>query len=133
MVSDTAREEMEQALGTVPSFMDALAEPAADHSWGILRDLEFSETELSQREKELVGLGSAVAMQCRYCVHFHTEAAKLEGVSETELTEAVNLAANTRYFSSILHGSQADYDDFVEETAGIVDHIRSQEAVSGSD
>lgn len=133
MVSDTAREEMEQALGTVPSFMEAVAEPAADHSWGILRDLEFSETELSQREKELVGLGAAVAMQCQYCIHFHTEAAKLEDVSETELTEAVNLAANTRYFSSILHGSQADYDDFVDETSEIVDYIRSQEAASTAD
>ena len=40
-------------LGQVPSWMEQLAEPGSEHSWGFFRDLEQGETELSAREKTL--------------------------------------------------------------------------------
>lgn len=134
MVSMQAQEEIEETLGQVPSWLGALSEPAADHSWGVVRDLELSETKLPNREKALVAVGAASAMGCQYCVHFHKEEAKLEGVTDEELTEAVNVAANTRYFSTILHGTEVEYDQFVEETAEIVEHIKDQQAAqAGAD
>lgn len=134
MVSTEARREIETYLGQVPSWMEAISEPAADHSWNLVRDLEFEETELPAREKALVGLGAAAAMGCPYCVHFHTEEAKLEGVTEPALREAVNLAAAVGYFSTILHGSGIDLEDFVAETDEIVEHIREQQATpAGAD
>jgi AhpD family alkylhydroperoxidase len=132
MVSRDTETELEQYLGQVPSFIEALADPAADHSWGIMRDLELEETELSGREKALVGVGAAAAIQCPYCIHFHREEAKLEGASETELKEAINVASTVRYFSTVLHGAEIEMDDFVEETAEIVEHVEAQ-AVPGDD
>lgn len=131
MVSNDTRNEIEEYLGQVPSWMENLAEPAADHSWGIVRDLEFGDTELSAREKALVGVGAAAAMQCPYCINFHREEAKMEDVTEDELGEAVNLASTTRYFSTLLHGAEVDLDDFVEETAEISGHIEEQRAMTG--
>lgn len=133
MISDSTQNEIEQYLGQVPSWMTALAEPAADHSWGVVRDLEFGETDLTQREKELVGLGAATAINCPYCIHFHTEGAKMEDVSEDERAEATNVAANVQYFSTILHGAEIDYEEFVDETAEIVNHIETQQAAAGDD
>lgn len=133
MIPTAITEETEQYLGQVPNWMDDLAPQAAEHSWGSFRDLELSETELDNREKELVGLGAAAAMRCPYCVHFHSEAAKLHGVSDDELIEAVNVAGSTRYFSTILHGSEADHDRFVEETAEIMAYVREQQAAAGDD
>jgi AhpD family alkylhydroperoxidase len=130
MVSDTTRNELEEYLGTVPSFIEELADPAADHSWGIMRDLELADTELPTREKALVGLGAAAAIQCPYCVHFHREESKMEGVSEEGLKEAVNVASTVRYFSTILHGAEVDMDDFAAETAHIVDHVEEQQATA---
>lgn len=128
MVSTDTRNEIEEYLGQVPSWMENLAEPAAEHSWGIVRDLELGETELSAREKALIGVGAAAAMQCPYCTNFHTEEAKMEDVAEAEITEAVNLASATRYFSTLLHGSQVDLDEFADETAEIVEHVEKQRA-----
>lgn len=108
MVSTQTRTEIEETLGQVPSWLDALSEPAADHSWGVVRDLELGETVLPNREKALAAFGAASAMGCRYCIHFHREEAKLEGVTDEELTEAANVAANVRYFSTILHGAEVD-------------------------
>lgn len=133
MVSPDTRTEIEQQLGSVPSFMEALAEPASDHSWGVMRDLLLGETELSSREKALVGLGAASAIQCPYCVHFHTEEAKLEDVTGEELKEASNVAASVRYFSTVLHGAETEMDAFVEETGDIVEHVKEQQAAAGDD
>lgn len=113
--------------------MAALAEPAADHSWGVVRDLEFEETDRPKREKELVGLGAAAAMGCPYCIHFHTQGAKMEGITEDELTEAVTIAANVQYFSAILHGAEVDHGEFVDETAEIAKHIETQQATADDD
>lgn len=131
MVSNKTRTEIESMLGQVPSWIEGLSEPAADHSWGIVRDLELGETTLPPRDKALISLGAAAAMQCPYCTHFHTEQAKVEGASDEEITEAVNLASTLRYFSTVLHGAQADYDEFVTETAGIVEHVKKQRGAAG--
>lgn len=130
MVSKDIQQEMEEMLGQVPSWMELLAEPASEHSWGLFRDLEAGETELSAREKTLIGVGVAAAINCPYCTYFHKEDARLEGVTEDELEEAVNLASVTQYFSTILHGNEVDLDDFVTETDAIVEHIKDQEAAA---
>ena len=130
MVSNQTRNEIEEYLGQVPSWLDALSEPAADHSWGVVRDLELGETALPNREKALVAVGAAAAMNCPYCIHFHKEEAKLEGVSEEGLGEAANVAANVRYFSTILHGAEVDIDEFTAETDEIVEYIKEQEAAA---
>lgn len=124
---------MEEYLGRVPSWMELLAEPAIDHSWGIFRDLELGETHLSEREKALVGVGVASAIKCPYCTHFHKEEAKLADVTEDELEETVTLASATSYFSTVLHGNEVDVDEFVEETAEIVEYIEEQEAAAADD
>ncbi|ELY42252.1 carboxymuconolactone decarboxylase family protein [Natronorubrum tibetense] len=134
MVSTQTQQEIERTLGQVPSWMNQLAEPASDHSWGIFRDLTLGESELTPREKALVGVGVAAAVGCPYCSHFHREEARLAEVSDDELEETVTLAGTTRYFSTVLHGNEIDLDDFVDETDEIVNYLKEQEApAAGAD
>lgn len=133
MVSTETREEIEEYLGQVPTWIESLAESASDQSWELVRDLEFGETDLSAREKALIGVGVAAAIKCPYCVHFHKEDARMEDVTEDELAEAVNLASTTQYFSTILHGAEVDVDEFVDETTEIVEHVEEQRAAAGAD
>ncbi|AGB39154.1 carboxymuconolactone decarboxylase family protein [Natronococcus occultus] len=133
MVSSDTETEIEDELGRVPSWIDAIAEPASDHSWRLVRDLLFGETELTPREKGLVGVGAAAAINCPYCTHFHKEEARMAEATEDELTEAVTLASNTRYFSTVLHGSETDLEAFVEETDEIVAYFEEQEAAAADD
>lgn len=133
MPSQQTLQEMEETLGQVPDWMTILAEPASDHSWGIFRDLNLGDTELSPREKALVGASAAAAMQCPYCTYFHSEEARFMGASEAELEEAVNLAADTRYFSTLLHGNEVEQDDFVAETDEIFEYLEDQEAAAADD
>ena len=126
MVSQSTQDEIESYLGQVPSWIAGLSEPAADHSWALVRDLQFEDTELSAREKTLVGLSAASAIQCPYCIHFQGTKAELERVTEAEAAETVNLAASIRYFSTVFHGTEVDHDEFVAETAEIAEHVEEQ-------
>ena len=71
-------------------------------------------------------MSAAAAIQCPYCTHFQGQKAELEGVTDAELAETVNLAASIRYFSTIFHGAAVDHDEFVAETAEIVDYVRTR-------
>lgn len=133
MVSGQTQQEIEEHLGQVPSWMERIAEPASDHSWGIFRDLEMGETELPEREKALVGIGVSAAIGCPYCTHFHKEDARLLGVTEAEIEEAVNLASATQYFSTVLHGNEVDLDEFTRETAEIMEYVEEQETTPADD
>jgi len=133
MKSEQTVQEVEKTLGQVPGFMEILAEPASDHSWGIFRDLLLGETELSPREKALVGVSAAAATQCPYCTYFHKEEARFADVSEAGIEEAINLAGNTRYFSTLLHGNEYEHDDFVAETDEIFEYVREQTEAAADD
>jgi len=126
-------QEMEETLGEVPGWMGTVAEPASDHSWGIFRDLNLGETELTPREKALVGVSAAASMNCPYCTYFHREEARFAGVSESELAEAITVAGVTEYFSTVLHGNEYDQDDFVAETDRVFEYLRDQEAAPADD
>lgn len=133
MVSSETRAEITEYLGRVPSWIEALPEPAADHSWGIVRDLQLEETELEQREKALVALGAAAAIQCPYCIRFHRAEAELEGVTDPGMSEAVAIASDVRYFSTVLHGAEVDHEEFASETAEIAEHVEDQRTAAPSD
>lgn len=133
MTTEQTRQEIEEYLGQVPSWMDILPEGASDHSWGIFRDFSLGETDLSEREKALVGVGVASAIKCPYCTYFHKEEARLSDVTEDELEEAITFASVTQYFSTVLHGNEVDVEEFVAETDEIMEYVEDQQAQAADD
>lgn len=120
-------EEINQALGHVPGFIEEMPPQTQEAFWGVQRDLQLSdETAIPPKYKELIGLGIAAATKCQYCSYFHTETAKLHGASEDEINEASALAMLFSGASSYLHGRQTDPTRFRKEVDQIVDHVSSQ-------
>ncbi len=66
----------------------------------------FAEGELSQREKALIALAVAHAVQCPYCIDAYTKASLEKGCSLGEMTEAVHVACAIRGGASLVHGVQ---------------------------
>jgi len=118
--------EIEQALGLMPTFMKAVPDSLLESEWVSFRNLELSETAIPNKYKELIGLGVSAATRCRYCAYFHTEAARLFGATEEEITEASLMAKHTMGWSTFLNAKQFDYDEFTREFDRIADHVRSQ-------
>jgi alkylhydroperoxidase/carboxymuconolactone decarboxylase family protein len=66
----------------------------------------FAEGELTEREKALIALAVAHAVQCPYCIDAYTQACLEKGSNLVEMTEAVHVAAAIRGGASLVHGVQ---------------------------
>ena len=67
----------------------------------------FSESELTLREKSLIALAVAHAIQCPYCIDSFTQKCLERGSNMGEMTEAVHVATAIRGGASLVHGIQS--------------------------
>lgn len=66
----------------------------------------FKPGELTAREKSLIALAVAHAIQCPYCIDAYAQDALEKGSSETQMMEALHVAAAIRGGASLVHGVQ---------------------------
>jgi alkylhydroperoxidase/carboxymuconolactone decarboxylase family protein len=66
----------------------------------------FAEGALTEREKSLIALAVAHAVQCPYCIDAYSKDALQKGSNLNEMTEAVHVAAAIRGGASLVHGVQ---------------------------
>ncbi len=66
----------------------------------------FADGALTAREKALIALGVAHAVQCPYCIDAYTQASLQNGADHEQLTEAVHVACAIRGGASLVHGVQ---------------------------
>jgi 4-carboxymuconolactone decarboxylase len=66
----------------------------------------FAEGALTQREKSLIALAVAHAVQCPYCIDAYTGDCLQKGADAEQMTEAVHVAAAIRGGASLVHGLQ---------------------------
>ena len=61
----------------------------------------FAEGALTAREKALIALAVAHAVQCPYCIDAYTQACLEQGANGEQMTEAVHVAAAVRGGASL--------------------------------
>ena len=66
----------------------------------------FADGALSAREKSLIALAVAHAVQCPYCIDAYSTDALQKGADLDQMTEAVHVAAAIRGGASLVHGVQ---------------------------
>jgi 4-carboxymuconolactone decarboxylase len=66
----------------------------------------FAEGALTAREKSLIALAVAHAVQCPYCIDAYSTASLEQGSNEEQMTEAIHVAAAIRGGASLVHGVQ---------------------------
>lgn len=66
----------------------------------------FEEGALSTREKSLIALAVAHAVQCPYCIDAYAKDALEKGADLDQMTEAVHVASAIRGGASLVHGVQ---------------------------
>jgi len=66
----------------------------------------FADGALSAREKSLIALAVAHAVQCPYCIDAYSRDALEKGADLDQMTEAVHVCAAIRGGASLVHGVQ---------------------------
>jgi AhpD family alkylhydroperoxidase len=120
------REEIKQAFGKVPGWVEQMPPTLLEGFWSTMRDFHLGETTIPNKYKELIGLAVSGATRCKYCTLFHTEAAKLFGATDEEIREAAAMAAHTMSASTFVNTMQIDYEAFRRETLDAIAYVRRQ-------
>ena len=66
----------------------------------------FADGALSAREKSLIALAVAHAVQCPYCIDQYTQDCQQKGADFEQMTEALHVAVAIRGGASLVHGMQ---------------------------
>jgi 4-carboxymuconolactone decarboxylase len=62
---------------------------------------------LTRREKALIGLAVAHALQCPYCIDAYSQSCLEAGSNMEQMTEAIHMASALRGGAALIHGLQA--------------------------
>ena len=88
-------------FGDITEFQEKLGEKFFEYY-----DAVFEEGALTAREKSLIALAVAHAVQCPYCIDAYTTDSLEKGVTEEQMMEAVHVAAAIRGGASLVHSTQ---------------------------
>lgn len=88
-------------FGQIGEFGNELADKFFAYYGDVFRD-----GALTAREKSLIALAVAHAVQCPYCIDAYTSDTLEKGCTENQLMEAVHVAAAIRGGASLVHGVQ---------------------------
>ncbi len=120
-------QDIQKTWGTVPAYLKSYPQEGIESAWEMMKIIPGnSNTAISGKYKELIGLGVAAQIPCNYCTYFHTEVAKLNGATDNEIQEAIAVAADTRFWSTWINGMQIDEAAFKTETNQIMNYLKQQ-------
>jgi alkylhydroperoxidase/carboxymuconolactone decarboxylase family protein len=88
-------------FGQIGDFEPNLAKKFFDYYGEV-----FKEGALTAREKSLIALAVAHAIQCPYCIDAYSSDTLEKGCDEAQVMEAVHVAAAIRGGASLVHGVQ---------------------------
>ncbi len=117
--------DLKSTFGFLPSFVDALTEQSIPGAWNEAKQLRFSTgTSLDTKTKGLIALGVATQIPCEHLIYFEKKATLQDGASKQELQETVLMSAITRHWSTVLNGSQLDFNEFKKEADKVMEHVK---------
>jgi AhpD family alkylhydroperoxidase len=109
----TRKTEFVNNLWRTLAFDAALLE----NTWTEVKRLMASPTQLDPLTKEMIYIAVSISNACGYCVHSHTAAARVKGMTDSqhaELLAIVSLAAKTNHLAT---GLQVPLDTVFDANA----------------
>ena len=88
-------------FGNITEFQPELGEKFFDYYGAV-----FQNGALTEREKSLIALAVAHAVQCPYCIDAYTGTCLKKGADEEQMMEAVHVAAAIKGGAALVHGVQ---------------------------
>jgi len=111
----------------VPTFVKSIPDATLDLEWELLKRVQLADGPIPNKYRELIGLGIAAVIKCRYCMFFHTEIAKLNGATDAEIEDALHYTKSSVGWSAYISGQQTEFEQFKKEVVQISQHVRSMQ------
>ncbi len=81
--------------------------PEINDAWSAFSKAVFSAGALDEKTKQLIAVAVAHTTQCPYCIRGHSKQAARAGATESEIMEAVWVAAEMRSGGAVAHSTIA--------------------------
>lgn len=121
-----ALDDIKTNLGMVPTFLKVYPQEGLPAAWEEMKAVEMNpNTQISGKNKDLIGLAVAAQIPCKYCVYFHRKFAALQGATEREMNEAVAIASSVRKWSTFAYGENINFDTFKKDVDQIVSNTKA--------
>jgi AhpD family alkylhydroperoxidase len=127
MKREEVYKEIEAMFGLVPSMFKSIPDKTLELEWQLFKKVQFEEGPIPNKYRELMGVAISAVSKCRYCSLFHTEIAKLNGATETEIEDAIHYAKSSAGWSTYINGLQMDYEKFKAEVLEACDYVRNSQ------
>ena len=124
--SEKTKAEIKEALGTLPSFLEAVPDNMLPMAWEHFNSSSRPDNAIPPKYVELIKLAVAAQIPCQYCIHAHEVNAKGAGATDQEIKEAVMAAAWVRHWSTMAQSTTVSMEDFKMEYARIVEYLSEQ-------
>lgn len=112
---ENSLDEIKKTMGLVLDQFKSIPPNTLPHEWAEMKEYSFGETKIPAKYRELIGLAIAASIKCPYCIYFHTKAAKMNGATDEEIAESAFLTRFTTGWSSILHASDINLEEFKKQ------------------
>lgn len=76
-------------------------------TWRAFSRQVFADGALTAKTKDLIAIAVAHVTQCPYCIRAHTKSALAKGATESEIMEAIWVAAEMRAGGAVAHSALA--------------------------
>ncbi|MTI31614.1 carboxymuconolactone decarboxylase family protein [Xanthovirga aplysinae] len=124
--------EIENLLGIVPTKYKNMPDRYLEAELMLMKNKTREESPIPEKYRELIGLAVAAVINCKYCNFYHSEKAKMHGVTKEEIEDALQLVKSTVGWSSYLNGSQMDFDLFKKEMWKSFDYQEQNKFIRGA-
>lgn len=118
--------EIKKSFGFVPDFFKKTPKDVMTQMWPIFKKYQMGESAIPPKYREMMMLAAAAAAKCPYCEMYHSEACKMLGATEEELSELAVLVASVGFWSNTLHTMNYDIAKFAKELKKAGKHMESK-------
>jgi AhpD family alkylhydroperoxidase len=126
MTREQVYADIKETLGVVPEFVKTMPDATLGMEWELFKQVQLAEGPIPNKYRELIGLGIAAVTKCRYCLFFHTEAAKVDGATDAEIEDAIHFAKSSAGWSTYITGMQTDFEQFKKDIQQAAEYLRSK-------
>lgn len=84
--------------------------------WKGVRDVMATPTLIDFKTKEMIYVAVSIANSCEYCIHSHTAAAKVQGMTDEEHAELLRIITTAGRTNHLLNGLNIPVDDIFNTT-----------------
>jgi AhpD family alkylhydroperoxidase len=120
--------DIKETLGVIPAVFRETPDALLEEEWRLFKAVRLDSGIIPQKYRELIGLGIAVATNCRNSAYLHTELAKAFGATSEEIEEALHFSRETIAWNACLNGREVDAEEFKAEVNIMRDTLRAAQA-----